>query len=61
MREKKVISKLLYGGKIGNITKFKSSIGILIHSQILLILCQDQWYYHPTDRKIKSSNNISCT
>lgn len=57
-----VISKLLYGDKLGNINyKFKSSIGILIQCKILLILCQDEWYYHSIDRKIISSNNITCT
>ena len=59
--EGEVISKLLYGHKTGNISyKFKS-IGILIQSKILLILCQDQRYYHPIDRKIISSNNITST
>ena len=52
---------LLYGDKIGNINyKFKSSIDTLIQSKILLILCQDEWYYHLIDRKIISSNNVTC-
>lgn len=56
-----VISMLLYGDKIGNINyKFKSSIDTLIQSKILLILCQDEWYYHLIDRKIISSNNVTC-